>query len=88
MVGNKTPKQLAREAEEKAQTTWEAWEGCSLVPTGKKRRSGKPHTIMVVHVVVAMTESDAKALAKLEPRLKFVKRRGRPKATLRQGDPK
>lgn len=65
----------------KSQTTWEAWDGVSLVPAGKTRR-GKPRAIMVVHVVVAMTETDAKTLTKLEPRLKFVKRSGRPKATL------
>lgn len=68
-----------------ATVTWEAWKGVDLVPTGKTRRSGKAETIMVVGVLVCMSESDANKMTRLYPRLKFVKRVGRPRATLPEG---
>ncbi len=64
--------------------TWEALNGVSMIPTGKTRRSGKPHCVLAINVLVVMTEADAKAMKRLYPRLDFVKRKGRPRATLRQ----
>lgn len=56
--------------------TWEAWNGCVLVDTGKKRPSGKPLLVMAVNVIVCMTERDAKLVAKKYPGMKFVERTG------------
>lgn len=62
--------------------TWEALNGMVLIETGKKRRSGKPHKILAMNVLVCMTEADAKAVAKKHPSLKFVKRTNNPQKAI------
>lgn len=50
---------------------WQAWEGTLMLECGKKR-NGKPRVALVTRVIVAHTKSDAEALAKAYPQLKFV----------------
>jgi hypothetical protein len=50
---------------------WEAWAGTTLVKAGKKR-DGKTRWILLSKVYVAHSASDAAALSKEHPRLKFV----------------
>lgn len=54
---------------------WEAFGGVLPIVVGK-RRNGKPHTILMMQVLVCMTEADAKAVSKVHPSLKF-RRKGR-----------
>ena len=63
-------------AEKAAKTTWESLDGVIMIDTGKKRRSGKPHTVLAMRVIVCLTEADAKLVAKAYPGVKFVERTG------------
>lgn len=54
-------------------TVWEAYNGLTLVEAGK-RRSGKPHTALLINVLVCTSEADAKRVMRAHPGLKFVKR--------------
>lgn len=69
-------------SESASSVTWEAANGMSLITTNRKRRSGRPHPILAVNVLVVFSEADAKWLAKKHPGMKFVRRTGRPEATL------
>lgn len=57
-------------------TTWEAPGGMLLVPAGKKR-NGKPHTVLVIQVLVVTSAADARAVERANPALRFVERKGR-----------
>jgi hypothetical protein len=52
---------------------WEAFAGIEPIVIGK-RRTGKPHTTLVAHVIVAFSEAEARKIAKLRPGLKFVRK--------------
>jgi hypothetical protein len=52
---------------------WEALNGMSMVEVGK-RRNGKPHNVLLLNVLVAVSETDAKLVMRKVPSLKFVKK--------------
>ncbi len=56
---------------------WRALGGMIMVDTGKKRRSGKPHTVLMIQEFVVMSEADAKLVTKKYPSLTFVEKTGR-----------
>jgi hypothetical protein len=47
----------------KLKTEYHALNGTGIVRVGK-RRNGKPHAVLVMHVLVALTASDAKLITK------------------------
>ncbi len=62
--------------EEKVAKHWEAWYGTQIVEAGTTRE-GKPRNTLVTLILVAHTKTDAKALAKAHPELKFIEREAR-----------
>jgi len=59
---------------------YEAFGGMTVISCGK-RKNGKPNNIMIMEVLVVMSKSDAKALTKAHPRLKFFERKSRPRGS-------
>ena len=54
----------------------EAWYGTQLIDAGKKR-NGSPRRTLVTLILVAHTATDARALEKAHPHLKFIERDAR-----------
>lgn len=60
----------------KKEYVWEAWTGVQCINLGR-RRNGKPHNTLAVHVVTVFSQTDADAWTKKDPMLKFHKRERR-----------
>lgn len=54
----------------KLKTEYHALNGTGIVHVGK-RRNGKPHNVLVMHVLVALSATDAKLITKAHPGIKF-----------------